>query len=125
MDYVRKLLFARVGSFHLEECINLTDHGIEIDQAIADQYHVIITEIDYDKLKTLSTDFYDSNSDISVFHLFKNALECTNNQKEAYTDIKNNMFEVVNYFEKIVIYFNKIMVSLETVLVNFIHFINA
>ena len=120
MDYVGKLLFAQVGSFHFENSINLTNH--DTNQAIADQYHVISTEIEYDKLRTLSRNFYDSNSDTSVFYLFKNALKYANSQTEAYLDIKNIMFGIVNYFERIVIYFNKIMISLEVIVVNFMSF---
>lgn len=117
MESFRKLLSsAQIGSFNLENCRN----HINVEKAIADQHHLLDKEIEYRKLKSFSTDFYDSNSDNSLFYLFHDALGYANSHKEAYSDIKNILFEMVKLFERMSFDFNKIVISIQTVLVNYI-----
>ena len=114
MESFRKLLSAGSISFHLENCY--------VEKAITNQYHLLDKEIKYDKLKSFSTDFYDSSRDNSLFYLFHNALDYANSHKEAYSDIKNVLFEMIKLFERMSLHFNKIVISIQTILVNYISF---
>ena len=119
MECVHELLCSQIGLFHLESDIDLTN----IEQAIIKKYNTFKKEIKHEKLATLSSDFYDVNSDIGLFHLFRNAFEyATRNEFEACSDIKKIFFEMLNCFEKIVIYCDKIVVSIEAVTLNYISF---
>ena len=118
MEQIRKLLSAQIGLFHFESCINLTN----VEQNIVAKYDLMIKDIQYDKIKTLSTDFFNSNSETSLFHLFQNALRYTNHRIEVYSDIKKIVFEMVVCFEQIVLHCSKITISIEVLLVNFISF---
>ena len=118
MERIRKLLSAQIGLFHFESCINVTN----VEQIIVAKYDLMIKDIQYDKIKTLSSDFYDSNSETSLFHHFQNALRYTNHHREAYSDIKKIMFEIIDCFVQIVLHCNKITISIEALLVNFISF---
>ena len=107
-----------LGLSHFENCINLNN----AEKVIKDQYRLFTEKMEYDELKTLSSDFYNRNSEISLCYLFQNAIEyathCSHGQ--AYFDIKNILFEMIKSFEQIVFLCNKIVLSAEVVLCNFI-----
>ena len=114
MESFRKLISAGSISFHLENCY--------VEKAIADQHHLLDKEIKYDKLKSFITDFYDNSRDNSLFYLFHDALDYANSHKEAYSDIKNILFEIIKLFERMSLHFNKIVISIQNVLVKYISF---
>ena len=118
MELIRELLCAQIGLFHFENDIDLA----KIEQTITDQYDLVIKEIKYDKLKTLGSDFYNSNSDISLFYLFQNAFQYAICNEDAYMDIKKIFFEMFNCFEQIVFFCNKIVISIEAVVLDYISF---
>ena len=120
MECNREFLAAQIGSFHFENCIKL--HDTDPAKVIMKHYFSIIHGIELDKLKTLSKDFYNRNSDIGIFHLFQNALRYASSQGEAYYDIKSIFFEIVKCIEEIVFHFSKIVISIQAVIINFISF---
>lgn len=118
MQCVHEFLCTQVALSHFENHLSLSN----VEQAIRDQYDLFAQEINYEKLKGLRSDFYESSSDISLFHLFQNAFKYSSHHKEAYSDIKNLFFEINNYFEQIVFHCNEILISIEIVVHNYISF---